>query len=295
MKTCPSCHKSYEDETMMFCLDDGTALLQATVGSGDPNATLRMPAPRSTDPGPTVDRAKAPTLVEQPLKAQAGPQPFVSPGFGPAERTRKSPLPWILGIVIVLGLAGIGIAFIVTRALQQQSQQSVQAGTPTASPSEADITAPVSPSSTPVDSSNLSKPATPGNSPTRTTAANAGATPKPKPTTATKPPPEPTPVEERKPTPHAPISGGVLNGKAISLPKPPYPAIARQAHASGTVTVQVLIDEAGNVISAHAVSGHPLLQAVSVAAARQAKFAPTKLSGQPVKVNGVILYNFVAQ
>jgi len=102
-------------------------------------------------------------------------------------------------------------------------------------------------------------------------------------------------VEERKPTPHAPISGGVLNGKAISLPKPQYPTLARQAHASGTVIVQVLIDEAGNVISAHAVSGHPLLQAASVAAARQAKFAPTKLSGQPVKVNGVIQYNFVAQ
>jgi protein TonB len=102
------------------------------------------------------------------------------------------------------------------------------------------------------------------------------------------PPPAPTP-------PRAPISGGVLNGKAISLPKPPYPAIAKQAHASGTVVVQVTIDENGGVISAHAVSGHPLLQAVCVQAARQARFSPTKLSGQPVKVTGVITYNFVAQ
>jgi protein TonB len=91
------------------------------------------------------------------------------------------------------------------------------------------------------------------------------------------------------------ISGGVLNGKAITLVKPPYPAIARAAHASGTVQVQVTIDENGNVISAHAVSGHPLLQAASVGAARQSKFGPTKLSGQPVKVTGVIIYNFVAQ
>jgi protein TonB len=99
-----------------------------------------------------------------------------------------------------------------------------------------------------------------------------------------------------KPTPpRAPISGGVLNGKAISLPKPAYPPIAKAAHASGTVTVQVTIDENGNVISAHAVSGHPLLQAVAVAAARGARFSPTKLSGQPVKVTGVITYNFVAQ
>jgi protein TonB len=102
------------------------------------------------------------------------------------------------------------------------------------------------------------------------------------------PPPKPTP-------PRAPISGGVLNGKAISLPKPAYPPIARQAHASGTVVVQVTIDENGNVISATPVSGHPLLRAVAAAAARGARFSPTKLSGQPVKVTGVITYNFVAQ
>jgi protein TonB len=105
------------------------------------------------------------------------------------------------------------------------------------------------------------------------------------------PPPQPTP----KPVPKAPISGGVLNGKAISLPKPPYPPIARAAHASGTVTVQVTIDESGKVISAHAVGGHPLLQQAAVQAAYGARFTPTQLSGQPVKVTGVITYNFVAQ
>lgn len=106
------------------------------------------------------------------------------------------------------------------------------------------------------------------------------------------PPPPP-----KAPTPGAPktISGGVLNGKAISKPQPAYPAIAKAAKASGTVVVQVLVDEQGNVISARAVSGHPLLQQSAVAAARQAKFSPTMLSGQPVKVTGVITYNFVAQ
>ncbi len=103
------------------------------------------------------------------------------------------------------------------------------------------------------------------------------------------PPPPP------KPTPRAPISGGVLNGKAVRLVQPPYPAIARSAHASGQVNVQITIDENGNVISAHAVSGHPLLQGAAVGAARASKFTPTKLSGQPVKVSGVIIYNFVAQ
>jgi protein TonB len=106
---------------------------------------------------------------------------------------------------------------------------------------------------------------------------------------------EPPPPEVKPTPPRAPISGGVLNGKAISLPKPAYPPIARAAHAAGTVVVQVLIDENGNVVSAHAVSGHPLLQAAAVGAARSARFSPTKLSGQPVKVTGVIQYNFVSQ
>jgi protein TonB len=104
------------------------------------------------------------------------------------------------------------------------------------------------------------------------------------------PPPKPTPTPRR-----APISGGVLNGKAINLPKPPYPAIARAARAAGTVTVQVTIDESGKVISARAVNGHPLLQQAAVQAAYGARFSPTQLSGQPVKVTGVITYNFVAQ
>lgn len=91
------------------------------------------------------------------------------------------------------------------------------------------------------------------------------------------------------------ISGGVLNGKAISKPAPPYPAIAKAARAAGTVTVQVLIDESGNVVSAKAISGHPLLQNAAVQAARQAKFSPTKLSGVAVKVTGVLTYNFVLE
>ena len=107
---------------------------------------------------------------------------------------------------------------------------------------------------------------------------------------------EPPPPPSSKPTPpRAPISGGVLNGKAIKLVQPPYPQIAKSAHASGQVIVRIIIDEQGNVISAAAVSGHPLLQPAAVVAARASKFTPTKLAGQPVKVTGVLLYNFVEQ
>ena len=99
------------------------------------------------------------------------------------------------------------------------------------------------------------------------------------------------PVESSTRT--APISGGVLNGKAISLPLPVYPAVAKAARQSGTVVVQVTIDERGCVMSARAVGGPPLLQAAAVQAAWKACFSPTRLSGQPVKVTGVITYNFV--
>jgi len=90
------------------------------------------------------------------------------------------------------------------------------------------------------------------------------------------------------------ISGGVLNGKALTLAKPAYPAAARAVEAEGSVNVNVTINEAGDVISAEAVSGHPLLRAAAVNAARESKFAPTQLSGQPVAVTGIIVYNFVA-
>jgi outer membrane biosynthesis protein TonB len=91
------------------------------------------------------------------------------------------------------------------------------------------------------------------------------------------------------------VAGGVINGNAISLPKPPYPAAAKKTHAAGTVAVQVLINETGKVIFACAVTGNPLLHSASEYAAMSARFTPTTFSGKPVKVTGVITYNFVAQ
>jgi TonB family protein len=91
------------------------------------------------------------------------------------------------------------------------------------------------------------------------------------------------------------ISGGVINAKAKSMPQPAYPSLAKAARASGTVNVQVTVDESGAVVEAKAVSGHPLLQSAAVAAARQAKFSPTLLAGKPVRVTGILTYNFVLE
>ncbi|MGD9563232.1 MAG: TonB family protein [Pyrinomonadaceae bacterium] len=102
-------------------------------------------------------------------------------------------------------------------------------------------------------------------------------------------PRHPIPVKD----PPKVISGGVLNGKATNLPKPSYPPAARAVRASGSVNVRVTVSEDGKVIEANAVSGHPLLRSAAVSAARSAEFSPTLLAGRPVKVTGVLIYNFV--
>jgi len=104
-------------------------------------------------------------------------------------------------------------------------------------------------------------------------------------------------IEEPPPTPAPrpilkPISGGVLNGTAINLPPPVYPDAAKRMRTGGTVSVEVVLDESGKVVSANATSGPAILRDAAVQAALKARFSPTKLSGQPVKVSGVINYKF---
>lgn len=100
-----------------------------------------------------------------------------------------------------------------------------------------------------------------------------------------------TPPIEKKETPT--VSGGVVNGKAIHLVTPVYSQAAKSMNISGKVTVQVLIDEDGNIVSAEAIDGNLLLRQSAVRAARASKFSPTLLSKQKVKVSGVIIYNFI--
>jgi TonB family protein len=89
--------------------------------------------------------------------------------------------------------------------------------------------------------------------------------------------------------------GGVLNGRAVSKPQPSYPNAAKQQGVSGVVVIQITVDESGNVVEAEPSCGHPILAQAAVEAARKARFTPTLLSGQPVKVSGIITYNFVLQ
>jgi periplasmic protein TonB len=106
------------------------------------------------------------------------------------------------------------------------------------------------------------------------------------------PTPEPTPMKLAGPQR---VTSVVLVGKAVSLPQPPYPIFAKQIRAQGPVNVQIVVGENGSVISAHAVSGSPALTNAAEDAAKRARFTPTILNGAPVKIQGVITYNFVLQ
>ena len=293
MKGCPTCQRTYTDDEMRFCLEDGTALIRLP-SAHDAEATWVMPAERGSHPPPT----EASTTQQVQHQTQASPQPPIlqSVSYAQPEPRKRSPLLWILAAVLLLGLSGIVVIALVLNSLREDKNPlTAQTATPTPTPVVSQTPETVS---TPTNSNltSVSTP-TPLSSPTsrqmntnNAVAQPSPSPPKPTPTQTPKPTPTDTPTEQRKT-----IAGGVLNGKAISLPKPAYPAIARAARASGTVTVQVTISENGSVIAAQAISGHPLLQAAAVQAARAAKFSPTMLSGQPVKVTGVITYNFVAQ
>jgi TonB family protein len=117
-----------------------------------------------------------------------------------------------------------------------------------------------------------------------------GLTAKTSPPADVKPIPDPPPAINK---PAAIKSLGVVNGIATSLPKPAYPATAIAMNIKGKVDVQVLINESGKVISSHAINGHPMLRANAERAALTARFTPTLLSNVPVKVTGVIVYNFM--
>ncbi|HEV7646446.1 MAG TPA: TonB family protein [Pyrinomonadaceae bacterium] len=102
-------------------------------------------------------------------------------------------------------------------------------------------------------------------------------------------------AQTAKPTPATMIAKlGVLNGKATNLPTAAYPPAAAKSGASGAVTVEVTVDESGDVISAKSDFANELLRNSAIAAAQQAKFTPYMFQGKPRKVMGTLVYNFVA-
>lgn len=117
-------------------------------------------------------------------------------------------------------------------------------------------------------------------------------------------PPPPQPVAQSRPTPPPPqadvtrpvrLPSSVLQGKAVVRRTPNYPPLARQIRLAGSVSVEVMLGLDGRVEAARAISGHPLLVSAAVEAAREWRFEPTLLNGSPVRVSGVIVFNFTMQ
>ena len=97
------------------------------------------------------------------------------------------------------------------------------------------------------------------------------------------------------PKPKFVVSFGVLNSKAVSIPKPEYPAAAKTARISGNVQVDATIGEEGEVMRARVRTGHPVLQVAVKKVVCQARFKPIRLSGRSVAVNGIIVYRFILE
>ncbi len=86
---------------------------------------------------------------------------------------------------------------------------------------------------------------------------------------------------------------GLLIGKIVHMPRPDYLPEAKQAGISGSVVFKITVDETGKVIAVKSLCGHPLLVKGAEASITQARYKPTIIAGQPVKVIGFAIYNFV--
>lgn len=322
MKYCPTCETRYDEEILRFCMKDGTPLLDEEEPKfvAMPSESLDDPVEDDADdvtvvrrnipvpePEPERPRIIVPTYEE--ARAQEARARGVPPRYNPPpkQNTAKVVFLTILGTLAVLSIGALGMwmfqrgdnsnlnanvnanantninantnlgidtnfnfnlnaNFNASTNLTTNFNANVKTPTPTPRPSPS-----VTPSPTPDDDD-----VTP--TPTRT------PIPTPQPTII-RPGSSPTP---RPPaTPSRNLNGGVLNGMAVSLPRPIYPPMAKQIGASGQVRVQVSVDANGNVVSARAVSGHPLLRSAAENAARQ-----SKMRSDAANTIGEIVYNF---
>ena len=309
MRSCPQCGARYTDD-LRFCLHDGTTLVSATTDDLAGLPTEQFTAQTIQDNDPSVFKTLPSADVPEQETRIAPPRSAPQYSFSAVEPASKMGCTMTLGKVAaaLLFVAGLGLAGIIftyksanyTAQLEPPMSNSTTSsansnrvildpslGGGTASNTMSNTTAASNSANMPVPSATHT-PAAATPQPTATREVTTIAPPKTIPT----PEPESTPADsDNVDAPGRIMRGGQLNGRAISLPKPPYPPAARAVRASGPVNVRVLIDDSGSVIAANAVSGHPLLRAAADAAARNARFPPLGRRGN--RVTGIITYNFV--
>ena len=319
MKYCPTCETRYDEDILRFCMKDGTPLLEEEEPkfvalpsesleeavddeAGDVTVVRRnIPIP----PDPERPRIVVPTYEEarEQQRARVAP-PYAAPA---KSNTAKIVFLTILATLGVLTAVGAGVWFL-------QRDDAANSNVNTNVNANANINANTNLGIDTNFNFNLNSNFNGGTNlntnlntnvktPTPTPKPSPSATPSPTPddddTTPTPsrtpiPTPQPTIIRPGgSPTPRTPsppnrnLNGGVLNGMAVSLPRPIYPPMAKQIGASGEVRVQVAVDGNGNVISARAVTGHPLLRSAAESAARQ-----SRMRSEAANSTGQIVYNF---
>jgi protein TonB len=106
------------------------------------------------------------------------------------------------------------------------------------------------------------------------------------------PPPVAAPVQEKKPKEILRPGGDVKLPQKIFAPPPRYPALAKAAHVQGTVLIDAVIDEQGNIVNAKVLEGHPLLVPEAMRTVMLWKYEPTYLNGVPYPIRMTITVNF---
>lgn len=104
MKHCPTCNRSYDDETLSFCLEDGTPLIRDSASRADSQETLVTPSPSVLPPETSSGLPATQSYVQLPGKATVSSSPFNPPpaqAYSPATKPRRT-WPWIVAILAVL-------------------------------------------------------------------------------------------------------------------------------------------------------------------------------------------------
>jgi len=321
MKYCPTCKTRYDEEILRFCMKDGTPLLEE-----DEPKFVAMPSESIDDPieddpaditvvrrnvplpeqEPDRPRIVVPTYEEQrrqETRARVAP-PYYPP---PKSNTAKVVILTILGTLAVVCVIGGGV-WMLQRGNGSNSNVNANANV------NANVNANTNlgidtnfnfnlnanfNSSVPNLNTNVNANV---KTPTPTPKPSPSVTPSPTPDEDATPTPSRTPIPSPQPTiirpggspsprpaatPTRNLNGGLLNGMAVNLARPVYPPLAKQVGASGQVRVQVSVDGNGNVVSARAISGHPLLRSAAENAARQ-----SKMKIDAANTTGQLLYNF---
>src|SRR2546429_1985154 len=109
MKRCPQCNRTYDDDALSFCLDDGSPLVSTTAPSSfDPSATVQYPQARDTAPPPTIAYPGQTPPPSAPPAWSPTPPPSTPPAWSPTPQTQKrSVWPWLLGIGAILVFVSI--------------------------------------------------------------------------------------------------------------------------------------------------------------------------------------------